>query len=959
MVTWYLYQMNKSLPSLSQVLIKKTLPKQVGLQLGLFLVFFIALVFYSYRQINELHKSQSLAFNQHIEQNLILVKQQLDNIASNDLVVNSIIDYDQRNTYLPLLFQSLRINNTKDFSIAFVDFTGEVITERNYSSQLKQLYLDELVSITIEAKAHYKIIDKRGVFISVPVLLNDYAEGAIVFHTKTLEKVIPNFDSGISMQAVSAGEVLLTSYSGDIVHEESKQFERAFLYKDWQIESTQSYFSAYKQLAAGAIFMFCAVMLSIFGCYIASRLAANESQIILRRFSLQLRALATRTEIPDSENIVESNEIAAIYSTFEHTLDRLTEVSKATSQLNLIFNGVKECLILLDANNDIVMTNSTVDSLLEQTDFDEQTITEIIESLVITDSELSIQIQSTVEHQYVIADTQAHEVILWYSSKIKTDDGGFVHILVGQNISEKRRAEEELLIKSSAVDKANTSIIISDVSHKDQPIIYANQAYSDLTGYEKSDVLGKNCNLLQGIKTEPEKVERIRKAIALRKPLTLTLINYKANGKPFSNRLMLSPVKQPNGDVRYYVGIQQDVSKQVAAQTLLEDAKQKAEESNKLKSDFLASMSHEIRTPINGISGTLQLLDKTQLDQRQSKFVSLAIRSTDNLLTIINDILDFSKIEAGKLSIEKYELNIEELVRTSSDGFYALAAEKNLNLNVHVDLNDEVYILGDGVRLRQILDNLISNAIKFTNKGDIFITLGWQPNYNGKYAICFSVSDSGVGIAKEQLNRVFEHFVQEDASTTRKFGGSGLGLAICKQLCELMNGEISVESEKGQGTTFRVTIPTTIVQKRVVSSHIETQAFVDESAYKDCTVLIVEDNELNRIIASEQLNQFKLFNAENGKQAIQLLNNKNSNIDVILMDCQMPVMDGYDATQAIRTGKAGERYRDIPIIALTANAMKGDREKCLEAGMNDYLSKPFKAESLIFAVKTWYEKSIS
>jgi CheY-like chemotaxis protein len=174
-----------------------------------------------------------------------------------------------------------------------------------------------------------------------------------------------------------------------------------------------------------------------------------------------------------------------------------------------------------------------------------------------------------------------------------------------------------------------------------------------------------------------------------------------------------------------------------------------------------------------------------------------------------------------------------------------------------------------------------------------------------------------------------------------------------------MHGDISVESEKGKGTSFKVSIPTTIVQKKVVSSHIESQPVVDQQSYENCTVLIVEDNELNRIIASEQLSQFKLFNVENGKQALKLLQNKHSNIDVILMDCQMPVMDGYECTQAIRSGEAGERYRDIPIIALTANAMKGDREACLEAGMNDYISKPFKAESLIFAVKTWFEKSLS
>ena len=960
-VIWCRRQMiNRTLPSLSQVLIKKTLPKQVSLQFILFLLFFIALVFYSYREINKLHESQARLFNQHIQQNLNLVQQQIDNIANNDLVINSIIDFDKRNTYLPLLFQSLRINNTRDFSIAFVDFDGEPITKRNYSATLKSQYLEELTLFTLEGGNHHLAIDDRGVFISAPVKLHGLAEGAIVFHTNDLSRIISNFDSSISLSAVVGEKLLLESIVLDTNNTiDKEQFKRRFTFKNWHIETSQSYFSAYRALAAGAVFMLCVMLLSIFGSFIASRLAANESQVILRSFSKRLKALSNKQVTLDIEEYVESSEIATIYKTFEDTLQRLVDVSKATSRLELIFNGVNECLILLDADNKVVITNSTVKSLLKETDFDDQTIKSIVQSLVIADEQLSIQIQSSIEHQYVRYDGKEDEVVLWYASTIRADDGAILHILVGQNISEKRRAEEELLLKNSAIDRSNTSIIISDISRASQPIIYANQAYTDLTGYEINDVLGKNCNLLQGEKTEKEKVAQIRQAISRREQLTLTLTNYKANGKPFSNRLMLSPVKQANGDVRYYIGIQQDVSEQVEAQNLLQVAKQKAEESNQLKSDFLASMSHEIRTPINGISGTLQLLTKTKMDERQAKFVSLAIRSTDNLLTIINDILDFSKIEAGKLSIEKYELNIEELVRTSVDAFYALAAQKKLKLKVYVDLNNDVYILGDGVRLRQILDNLINNAIKFTETGEIIVRSGWRLNTDGKHEICFSVSDSGVGISTEKLDTVFHHFVQEDASTTRKFGGSGLGLAICKQLCELMDGNISVESEKGKGTSFKVSIPTTMVQKKVTSSHLESKPAINQEPYRDCTVLIVEDNELNRIIASEQLSRFKLFSAQNGKQALKLLQNKHSNIDVILMDCQMPVMDGYECTQAIRSGEAGERYRDIPIIALTANAMKGDREACLEAGMNDYISKPFKAESLVFTVKTWFEKSLS
>ena len=364
----------------------------------------------------------------------------------------------------------------------------------------------------------------------------------------------------------------------------------------------------------------------------------------------------------------------------------------------------------------------------------------------------------------------------------------------------------------------------------------------------------------------------------------------------------------------------------------------------KAKEQFLANISHEIRTPINGIAGMATLLSQSQTPDEQEMYLSAIRNSAENLKVIINDLLDLSAIQSGKLKFEKIPFNLNDLLPTLLNTFTYQAREKKLDLTCTVDEELNTLLLGDPVRLNQILINLISNAMKFTHSGSIHVTCSRERVQKNITWIKIEVADTGVGIPQEKLNTIFESFSQADASVTRKYGGTGLGLTIAKQLVELQDGSISVVSEENVGSTFTVRIPYTRPNGNMRRKSGADEKKVAAIGPHALDVLLVEDNDINRLYAKSVLKNWncRTETAENGVVAIEKL--KVSSFDVILMDVQMPVMDGYDTTKAIRM--MPEPLRSIPIIALTANATRGDIERCLAAGMNDYLPKPFAPDDL-------------
>ncbi len=525
------------------------------------------------------------------------------------------------------------------------------------------------------------------------------------------------------------------------------------------------------------------------------------------------------------------------------------------------------------------------------------------------------------------------------------------------DMTEQMEGEETLHVLTRAIEFATNGIVITDARGEDEPMIYVNSAFEQLTGYKREQVLGKNCRILQGPQTDPAVVRQLREAINKRQEVEVTILNYRKDGTPFWNQLHLAPVFSEYHQVSHFVGVLSDITPRVANEQRLIEAQKVADAANQAKSEFLANMSHEIRTPLTAILGCADSLC-LELAGDRSRNTAKTIRSQGELLLgILNDILDLSKIEAGKMEIHREACSLTTLMADVRSLMEPLATEKGIQFATHFDSALPESIETDPVRFRQVLLNLTSNAIKFTEQGCVSVHCSLRRHKNRPY-LEISVSDTGIGIPDDQLSSIFEAFTQVNGSAIRRTGGTGLGLTICQRLVKMLEGDLSVTSEMNVGSTFTVTFPTDDDRELVSPNQLALQQSNKESrdsvdVLVPARVLIAEDTKAIQFMLTRILEPYvsDLKVVDNGQEAVAAVEQAAAArrpFDIVLMDMQMPILSGHDATVELR-----RRGFEVPIIALTAGAMAGDRERCLSAGCTDYLSKPVSRGQLIGMISTY------
>jgi PAS domain S-box-containing protein len=509
-----------------------------------------------------------------------------------------------------------------------------------------------------------------------------------------------------------------------------------------------------------------------------------------------------------------------------------------------------------------------------------------------------------------------------------------------------RSAEIQINRLSSALSKVDNGIILSNELGE---ITWVNEYFIKISGYELSELQSfSNSELINkkitGLMLGSKEFETL---LETKKSISFEHKNMDKKGEEYYVITTLTPMINKEGDVSEVMAVEVDISKQKEHETELLNAKIEAESSVRAKDQFLVNMSHEIRTPMNAILGMSQLLEDTRVSAIQKKYLHVINDSSNNLITIISDILDFSKINAGKIDIEQVTFNLPRSLREMKNSYTLRNSNKNVELLFEIDPGLPKLVKSDSVRISQILNNLLSNSFKFTDQGSVEVNVKMVGANNAKSWVEFSVLDTGIGISEDVLPHVFEKFTQANASITRTYGGTGIGLSIVKKLTELMNGHLTIKSALGEGTIMRVVLPLDtpenlkLVRSRMISSKISASKL----NLKGIKILLVEDNKMNQMLALQYLNKqgAEVEFCENGKEATsQYL---SSDYDIILMDLQMPVMGGLDATELIRSSKKDKEVQ-IPILAMTAHALQGDRENCLSRGMNDYISKPIKLSEL-------------
>ena len=494
---------------------------------------------------------------------------------------------------------------------------------------------------------------------------------------------------------------------------------------------------------------------------------------------------------------------------------------------------------------------------------------------------------------------------------------------------------------------ASDSVMLMDSEGK---IIWANDSFTRITGWSAEEAIGQYPgDLLNHPETDLESLGTIVEGRIKKKPFRVQVLNRRKDGKKIWIETNQVPMLDDKGEVTTYIAVERDITESKEYAATLEQARRAAEDGARAKSEFLATMSHEIRTPMNGVIGMAQLLEDTDLDADQKLYAETILSSARTLLDLINDVLDLSKLNSGEVSLDAEDFNPRQCFENTIRLLQPQADAKSLDVEFVCDRSVPEVLNGDDRKLGQILTNLVGNAIKFTEAGKVEIMLQCAPLAKGTELV-FEVRDTGIGIQKDMLPKIFERFSQADAAISRRFGGTGLGLAICRRLADAIGGEIAVTSEPGQGSCFTVRLPFAPPQTAGAAARARSEAELTGAmtsvALKGMRLLVAEDNRVNQILVQKFLKDFpiEIEIASDGAEALKRA--QTFLPDIILMDMSMPVMDGIEATRIIRA----QPIRQPVIIALTANAFDTDKADCLEAGMDEFLTKPISRPELIEAL---------
>ncbi|CUH87052.1 Autoinducer 2 sensor kinase/phosphatase LuxQ [Phaeobacter sp. CECT 5382] len=564
--------------------------------------------------------------------------------------------------------------------------------------------------------------------------------------------------------------------------------------------------------------------------------------------------------------------------------------------------------------------------------------------------------------------------LLWYLIFVARSFAHSRSILLTQALQQQELegAYQRLLDQQAEARKlalvarhANDSILLVDKSGKVQ---WVNEAFTQITGYRFNEVLGHDPGtFLNHPDTDLQAIQAINDGRRDGRPFRVEILNKHKDGSGIWLETNQVPILDQDGGSMSYIAIERDITAAKQNAQHLEEARTAAEEGDRAKSDFLATMSHEIRTPMNGVIGMAQLLEETRLDAEQQLYADTILSSARTLLALINDILDLSKLDAGEITLNPCDFDLHRCFEETIRLLRAQAEIKGLELIFERDADVPQFLHGDDHRLRQILINLVGNAIKFTEKGRVKISLEAETDTDGSVLLTCAIADTGIGIATEMLTGIFERFSQADAAISRRFGGSGLGLAISRRLAEAMGGRIAVTSQLGAGSCFTIALPfetasgaqilpavEAVGERPAVETandrtEVEAVCKSDDTELDGMRVLVAEDNRVNRLLVQKFLKNapIELEFAKDGAEAVDLA--KRFAPDIILMDISMPVMDGLEATHIIRSSAHAQPV----IIALTANAFDTDREACLAVGMNEFVTKPVNRNQLLQVLRDY------